>query len=145
MYDLSDGKILAAVELPKPAERVFDALTGQEVLKWWVNPGVFDTREWSADTRPGGAWHASGLGRGQPYTLEGEFSEVDPPKKLVHTWRSGENSKDSTMVTYLLNQIPDGTRLTLRHEGFREPLTLVRTCIGWETSLEALARLLATD
>lgn len=144
VYDLSDGKILAAVELSSPVVTVYNALTSQEVVRWWVNPGVFDTREWNADIRPGGGWRAAGLGMGQPYTLEGEFLEIDPPRRLVHTWRS-VGSKDSTMVTYLLDQIPGGTRLTLRHEGFKEPLTLVRTCIGWESSLVALGRLLSQE
>lgn len=145
VYDLSEGKVLAAVEIHSTVDRVFKALTGEEVIKWWVNPGVFDTREWVADAQPGGLWHAAGIGRGQPYTLEGEFLEIDAPKRLVHTWRSGGDSKNSTIVTYLLDQIPGGTRLTLRHEGFKEPLSLVRTCLGWETSLEALSGIFATD
>lgn len=145
VYDLSEGKILAAVEIHSQVDRVFNALTSQEVLKWWINPGVFDTSEWNADLRPGGAWHAAGVGRGQAYKLEGEFLEVDPPSRLVHTWRSGADNENSTLVTYLLDKAPGGTRLTLRHEGFRDPLSLARTCLGWETSLEALVRILSTQ
>lgn len=145
VYDLSEGRILAAVEIPSPTEEVFKALIGQEVIKWWVNPGVFDTREWVADVRPGGVWHAAGIGRGQPYKLEGEFTEINSPDKLVHTWRSGGEAESSTTVTYLLNQIPGGTRLTLRHEGFKDPPTLIRTCIGWETSFAALGSILSAE
>jgi len=96
-----------------------------------------------ADPRVGGRWRAAGSGRGRPYALEGEFLAVDPPAKLVHTWRSvGGPAQDST-VTYLLDPLPLGTHLTLRHEGFRDPAACVRSCRGWETSLEALGRLLA--
>ena len=64
----------ASIELEASPERVFAALISSEVTRWWVRPGVFDTREWTADVRPGGTWRASGIGRGNPYALEGEFA-----------------------------------------------------------------------
>lgn len=144
VYDLTAGKILGALEVPVPPERAFPLLTGQEVTSWWVNPGVFDTREWKADVRPGGAWRAAGFGRGQPYALEGEFVEVEPPRRLVHTWRSVGGPKLDSTVTYSLDPVPGGTRITLRHEGLTDPMALLRTCVGWETSLEALGKLLSS-
>src|SRR5438105_10764934 len=116
--DLSEGLILASVELPAPLERVFQALASEDVRRWWVRPGVFDTREWSADLREGGRWRASGVGGGKPYVLEGEFLEVDPPRRLVHTWRAaGAPVAAATTVTYALEAVGDGTRITLRHSG----------------------------
>lgn len=143
VYDVAAGRVLASVELPVKPERVFRALTGPEVTRWWVNPGVFDTREWSADLRVGGRWRASGIGRGQPYALEGEFLEVDKPRKLVHSWRSVGGPAQESTVTYLLDPVPPGTHLTVRHEGFVDPLPCVQSCRGWETSLEELVRALS--
>jgi uncharacterized protein YndB with AHSA1/START domain len=112
------------------------------VTRWWVNPGVFDTREWKADViRKGGSWRAGGVGRGQPYELQGEFIEVSPPKKLVHTWRTGGGAGQDSTVIYELEEVSGGTKLTLRHNGIREAATLIRTCKGWETSFDALAEL----
>src|SRR5882762_2956095 len=62
--DLVDGCVIASVELATTPERVFLALASPEIIDWWVNPGVFDTREWSADVRVGGQWRASGIARG---------------------------------------------------------------------------------
>src|SRR5579863_2393641 len=84
--DLIEERIVASVEIAAPPERVFKALASCEITDWWVNPGVFDTREWTGDVRVGGRWRASGMARGQPYVIEGEFLEVDPPRRLVHTW-----------------------------------------------------------
>jgi len=142
VYDLAARRALAAVELPASREKIFPMLTGPEVTLWWVNPGVFDTRDWAADVRPGGRWRAAGTGRGMPYALEGEFSEVEPPKRLVYTWRAVGSPDPQTAVTYLLDTIPVGTRLTDRHEGILSLESLARTSIGWETSLEALRGLL---
>lgn len=139
--DLSEGLILATVEVKAPPERTFSALTGDEVPAWWVRPGVFDTREWSGDVRPGGRWRASGLGRGNPYVLEGEFLEVDPPRRLVHTWQGAGAAGPST-ITYELEPVEGGTRITLRQTGIKPRPTCAATCLGWETSFEELARLL---
>ncbi len=57
--DLSEGLVLATVEVKAPPERVFRALASEEVTRWWVRPGVFDTRRWSGDVRRGGRWRAS--------------------------------------------------------------------------------------
>ncbi|HEY4987932.1 MAG TPA: SRPBCC domain-containing protein, partial [Bradyrhizobium sp.] len=54
--DLIDGQVVAPVDLATTPERVFQALASQDVVDWWVNPGVFDTREWSGDVRVGGRW-----------------------------------------------------------------------------------------
>src|SRR5260370_15145446 len=97
--DLAQGEILATVEIAAPPERVFRALTSKEIVDWWVRPGIFDTREWTGDVRKGGRWRASGVARGQPYTLEGEFLEVQPPTKLVHTWQRAGMPGPPTTVT----------------------------------------------
>src|SRR5262249_27877266 len=137
--------ILATVEIAAPPERVFRTLASQEVLNWWVLPGVFDTREWSGEVRKGGRWRAAGVVRGLPYALEGEYLVVDPPTRLVHTWRRSDTSGATTTVTYLLQAIPGGTRLTLRHTGFAPPDSCSTTCQGWEASLARLARLLSAQ
>lgn len=137
------GTIVETNDVPAPPERVFRALASEEVTKWWVRPGVFDTREWSGDVRAGGRWTASGIGGGNPYTLEGEFVEVQAPSKLVHTWHLAGTPSAPTTVTYDLEPTDGGTRVTLKHEGFTSPEGCENTAIGWETSFEKLAELFA--
>src|SRR5215470_2527409 len=140
LADLAQGEILATVEIAAPPERVFRALTSREIVDWWVRPGVFDTREWMGDVRKGGRWRASGVARGQPYVLEGEFLEVQPPTKLVHTWELAGAPSAATTVSYHLQPIAGGTRLTLRHTGFVPPDSCGNVCEGWQSSFEQLTR-----
>lgn len=140
--DLSEGSLLATVEVAAPPERVFKALASAEVVAWWVRPGVFDTREWTGDVRVGGRWRVSGIGRGAPYTLEGEFLEVDAGRRLVHTWYTVGAPGGATTVTCLLEPLDGGTRITLRHSGFASREACKNTAMGWETSFERLAELL---
>ena len=142
--DVIDGLIVASVEIARTPERVFQALSSREIVDWWVNPGVFDTREWSGDVRVGGRWHASGIARGAPYSLEGAFLEVDPPRKLVQTWhRQGTPGAPSTL-TYMLEPIAGGTRLTVRHAGIAAPDQRNNMSAGWRTSCDRLSEILPT-
>src|SRR5207247_2103325 len=84
--DPANGQILASVEIAATPERVFRALSSAEVADWWVRPGVFNTSEWRGDVRVGGRWRSAGVARGEAYAIEGEFLEVDPPRKLAFTW-----------------------------------------------------------
>lgn len=139
--DLAEGFILGSVEIAAPPSRVFRALTSDEIVNWWVRLGVFNTTEWTGDVRVGGHWRTAGIARGNPYALEGEYLEIDPPRKLVHTYGVGA-PWGPTKVEYRLEPIDGGTRLTLRHSGFTSRETTEGNRIGWETSFEQLAEFL---
>ena len=142
--DLVEGSIVASVEMAATPERVFQALASPEVVDWWVNPGVFDTREWSGEVRVGGQWRASGVARGQPYRLEGKFLEVDPPKKLVQTWHAAGAPGTPSTVTYLLEPIKGGTRLIVHHTGLAAPDQQNNVGAGWRASFDRLSEILST-
>ena len=139
--DFTGGCVLVTVEIAAPLERVFRALASREIVDWWVRPGVFDTREWTGEVRVGGRWQATGVARGQPYTLEGEFLEVDPPRKLVHTWHLVGAPGKPTTVTFLLEESTAGTRVTLRHSGFPRDESGANVSAGWESSFQHLAKM----
>jgi len=140
---VAKNEIVSSVDLAAPPQRVFRALASKEVCDWWVRPGIFDTREWTGDVRPGGGWRATGIGKGgNPYALEGEFLEVDAPRKLVHTWHLVGTPSAPTTVSYMLEEIDGGTRLTFRHSGFVSPEASANTAIGWETSFARLVEIL---
>jgi uncharacterized protein YndB with AHSA1/START domain len=143
--DLAEGHLLASVEIAAAAERVFRALASEEITKWWVRPGVFDTREWAGSVRIGGRWRAAGMTRGEPYVQEGEFLEIESPRRLVHTWEGAGTPAQPSTVTYLLERVDGGTRLTLRHTGFVSRDRCQAFAIGWETSFERLAEILAPE
>lgn len=139
------GSLIATLDVQASPERVFHALASEEITQWWVRPGVFDTREWNGDPRVGGRWTASGIGGGNPYTLEGEFLEVQAPAKLMHTWHVAGAPAPATTVSYVLERSERGTRATLQHTGFTNAEACANTAAGWETSFEKLKELLESD
>jgi uncharacterized protein YndB with AHSA1/START domain/uncharacterized protein YciI len=143
--DLTTGTILASVDIAAPAERIFAALTTDEVTRWWGSPEAYQTTSWQADLRVGGRWRAGGvMPDGASYVVEGEYLEVDPPRRLVHTWRADWDGGAVTTVTYELAPIPGGTRVTLRHDGFAGRADSCQAHgDGWEAVLGWLERHLA--
>jgi uncharacterized protein YndB with AHSA1/START domain len=141
--DLAGGTILAEVEIGAPPERVFRALTeADEIVRWWGAPEVYQTESWTADLRSGGAWRAGGRGAdGTPFSAYGVFREVDPPNRLVQTWRADWDDAPETVLTYQLDATARGTRVTLRHDGFGDN---VKSCQehaqGWQAALGWLAQ-----
>jgi uncharacterized protein YndB with AHSA1/START domain len=143
--DLAQREILATVEVAATPERVFQALASKDITSWWVRPGIFDTRDWTGEVRPGGRWRASGMSRGQPYVQEGAFLESEAPRRLAHTWDGAGTAEAPSVVSYVLEPAAGKTRLTLRHSGFVSSEVCAAFAIGWETSLERLAEILAAE
>lgn len=139
--DVSEGRILAAVEIAVPPERVFRALTTNEIVAWWGSDDLYRTTEFSADLRVGGAWRSVGRGAdGTPFSVQGEYLEIDPPHKVVQTWRPDWDSAAQSTLTYLLEATATGTKLTVRHDGFSgRPESCESHSKGWPRVLEWLA------
>jgi uncharacterized protein YndB with AHSA1/START domain/uncharacterized protein YciI len=120
--DVTRGVILASVDIAVPPERVFRAITdGGEIAQWWGSDELYRTTSWKSDFRVGGKWRADGVGSdGTPFYVEGEFVEIDRPRKLVQTWVPAWDGGHVTTLTYLLEPTEGGTRVVVRHEGFGE-------------------------
>jgi uncharacterized protein YndB with AHSA1/START domain len=60
--DVAGGTILACIEIAVPPERVFRALTTDELTKWWGSDEMYKTTSFEIDLRVGGAWRSDGVG-----------------------------------------------------------------------------------
>ena len=130
--DVSEGVVLARVEIAVPPERVFRALTTEELTKWWGADDMYRTTGFSIDLRPGGKWRSDGRGAdGSDFHVEGEVLEVDAPKRLVQTWKPSWETGPATTIVYTLDPIEGGTRVTVRHSGFVDPTSCDGHANGW--------------
>ena len=130
--DLSAGLLLASVEIRATPERVFKAIASEEIAKWWGSKETYRVTKWTGELKVGGSFRSEGIGSdGKTFVVSGEFLEIDAPKKLVHTWRYDWGDSKTT-ITYRLEAIDGGTRLTIRHEGFRDAKDCAEHATGWE-------------
>lgn len=120
--DGGGGTIIAVADVDWPPERVFQALTTNEVERWWGHPDYYRWTDWTADLRVCGQWSVVvRFVDGSTNGGSGEFVEIEAPRKLVMTRRLQSHpllGARETTITYRLDRIPTGTRVTVRDEGF---------------------------
>jgi uncharacterized protein YndB with AHSA1/START domain len=141
--DVTVGSILAVVEIAVPPERVFRALVDPEqVPAWWGSADLYRVTSFEADLRVGGQWVSRGQGAdGHAFSVAGEYLEIDPPRRLVHTWKPDWEQGAPSTVRYQLESIPEGTRVTVRHDGFGDRAASCQShADGWERVLGWLVK-----
>jgi uncharacterized protein YndB with AHSA1/START domain len=120
-------------------ERVWEALTDGELTRRYY----YGTRI-ESEFRPGSRY-AYIQPDGSPM-LDGEILEIDPPRRLVMTfrplWRGEDGAREVSRVTFELIPEGDRTRLTMVHDRL-DPTSGVGG--GWGKILAGLERLLATE
>ena len=137
--DLDEGLILATVTIAAPARESF-----APSLRKSPSGGV---RIKFIASRAGSPTCASGVRgsrRARAQTalrVQGEYLEIDPPRKLVLTWSYDWGEKHVTKLTYRLQVTSEGTRLTIRLEGFKDrPEACSSHSEGWEMVLTWLTQ-----
>ena len=134
--------------LPAPRPLVFEACTEpDEVAKWW-GPRGFTAPSVEIDLRIGGSYRiAMQPPDGDLFYLSGEFREVDPPIRLVYTfrWEDPDPDDQETVVTLSFGDLGELTDLVVAQrafatEGRREPHEQ-----GWTDCLDRLETLMSGE
>jgi len=76
-----------------PREEVWKAYTDPQLIGQWYGGGQ---RVEEMDVRTGGRWKFVADRPGGSYSFEGEYLEVDPPRRLVQTSLNGWNGMTTT-------------------------------------------------
>jgi uncharacterized protein YndB with AHSA1/START domain len=123
--------------LPGPVDRVWRYLTESDLRRKWLASGDIELKEGSAFTL---TWHNDELtnppglrpeGFGAEHSLESRIVEIDPPLKLVFTWRAGE-------VSFELQPRGEKVLLTLTHRRISDRNNMVMIGAGWHMHLDIL-------
>ena len=128
-----------------PRAAVFNAWTDRdEILKWWAPEGFSETIV-EINLRVGGVFRFGFTSpKGDRIEVTGTFKEVDPPKKLVYTWK-WETVKDwkeqTTLVTVVFKETVGQTELVLTHENFPDEKTRESHTKGWNSCLDRIMKI----
>ena len=120
-------------------ERLWHAITDTEMRRKW-NFGATITSDW----KPGSRY--AGMGGDMPL-LEGENLEVDPPRRLVQSyralWSEEVKSEGTSRVTWEISPVGDSCRLLVTHDQLREGAN-TQIYGGWPMVLSGIKTLLET-
>jgi len=129
--------------VPARKERVFRAWTEPSQMKrWWTIGEGWRTSFVDVDLRVGGRFTVGNEpAGGSPLLITGEFLVVQPPDKLVYTWRFELPRPEETLVTVEFRSLGDATEVLVTHEHSSEEMGPSAEA-GWNAALERLASLL---
>jgi uncharacterized protein YndB with AHSA1/START domain len=123
-----------------PRNDVFRAWTEPEQIRRWWGPGEFTCPEADVDLRPGGTYRlAMQPTAGDAFIVGGTDREVEPPARLVYTWRweTGPAADGSeSLVTVEFREQGARTELVLTHTDFPESHGPAPYQMGWDGGLD---------
>jgi uncharacterized protein YndB with AHSA1/START domain len=127
---------------PASVERVFKAWTDANQLGQWFAPTDDYTTTASVDLRVGHEYRIAIVHKGgNVHNVVGTYRVIEPPRKLVYTWRWDGASAD-TLVTVDFTPDGDATKVTITHEQFTNTEDRDKHNEGWNGCLNRLQRTL---
>lgn len=134
--------------LRAPAERIYKAFTSKSALEYWLPPYGFTGTVHEIDARVGGGYRMSftNFGTGSSHAFSVEFVELLPNERIKHTDRfDDENLPGEMRVTIDLKAVSCGTELRIVQEGIPAIIPEEMCYLGWQESLQQLARLVEPE
>jgi uncharacterized protein YndB with AHSA1/START domain len=123
---------------------VFDALISPEGITRWWGPDAGPVLLAQTDPRVGGRFNVRFRTLdGAEHVSTGEYLEVEPPQRLVMTWRWLEGGDDpgESRLAFELRPVSDGaTELTLIHDRLQTDAGSASHKQGWTAALDKLER-----
>lgn len=128
-----DQSAVISVHVAAPPERVYAALTDAAALQAWYWPASVSPRAFS-DPVVGGRFGIDAAGM----NFAGRYTELDPPRRIVQSWRWQGDDRDSRVTIDLAPaQAGAGTDLTVVHDQLdAETSEMYRA--GWASCLDRL-------
>jgi len=121
---------------------VWEALTTSEGVSAWMGPDDGPVLTAEADPVVGGRFRVRfRMLDGSEHESSGEYVEVDPPHRLVMTWRwQGDEDEGTSRIEITLTPVEGGTELTFIHSQLADEATRDGHAEGWNGSLDKLER-----
>jgi uncharacterized protein YndB with AHSA1/START domain len=129
-------------------DRVYRAFLDPQALVKWIPPHGFTGEVHHLDARVGGSYRMSfsNFSTGSSHSFGGEYLELVPGERIVHTDRFDNPGLPGTMkVTIELRKVLVGTEIHITQEGVPDVIPAEACYLGWGESLELLAKLVEPE
>jgi uncharacterized protein YndB with AHSA1/START domain len=145
---MSDRTIRLHRVLRTSPEKVYRAFLEADAMGKWLPPYGFTCRVHHMDARVGGTFRMSFLNfaSGQSHSFGGEYVELRPGELIRYTDSFEDASLPGVMqVTVSLKSVVCGTEISIAQSGIPAVIPLEMCYLGWQESLEQLARLVEPE
>ena len=125
-------------------EKVYRAFLTPDAIARWLPPYGFTCSVHEMNAQVGGKYRMSftNFSTGNGHAFGGEYRELVPGEKIVYTDRFDDPNLPGEMrTTVTLKAVSAGTELNIVQEGIPEAIPPDMCYLGWQDSLEQLAKL----
>jgi uncharacterized protein YndB with AHSA1/START domain len=129
-------------------EKVYRAFLEADAIAKWLPPNGFACTVHHLDAKVGGTHRMSfrNFTTGDSHAFGGEYVELMPNERLRYTDKFEDpNLPGQLLVTVTLRAVPVGTELSIVQEGLPDVIPLEACYLGWQQSLENLAKLVEPE
>lgn len=141
---MSDNKVSLHRILKAAPEKVFRAFTDPVAIASWLPPYGFLCTVHEMNAHPGGSFRMSfhNFSTGNGHSFGGTYLEVKAAEFLKYTDKFDDPGLPGEMSTSVwLSKTSVGTELKILQEGIPSVIPVEMCYLGWQESLEKLARL----
>ena len=134
--------------LRAPPERIYRAFLDPDALAKWLPPHGFTGRVLSLDARVGGSYRMqfTNFSNGQTHAFGGEYVELVPGERIVHTDRFDDPNLPGEMrTTITFKPVLVGTEMAVEQAGIPAVIPTEACYLGWQESLQLLAQLIEAE
>jgi uncharacterized protein YndB with AHSA1/START domain len=118
---------------------VWEYLTRADLIELWLMPNNFEPilgHEFEFRTKPIPSLELDGI-------MHCKVLEIVPSRKLVYSWKAGSGNgviSLDTVVEWTLEKHGNGTKLLLKHSGFKETNVdiFIGMTEGWEKNIQKM-------
>jgi uncharacterized protein YndB with AHSA1/START domain len=134
--------------LKSTPDRVFRAFTTPGAFAKWLPPYGFVGTVHEMDSRVGGRYRMSftNFATSHSHAFGGEYLEMEPGKRLRYTAEFDDPGLPGRMeTTVTLREVFCGVEVNIRQEGIPSVIPAEACYLGWQESLEQLAKLVEPE
>jgi uncharacterized protein YndB with AHSA1/START domain len=129
-------------------DKIYKAFLDPAAMCKWLPPNGFTGEVHNIDTRVGGSYKMSftNFGNGQSHSFGGEYLELVPGEKIVHTDTFDDpNMEGEITTTITFKPVIVGTEINVVQEGVPGVIPPEMCYLGWQESLNLLALLVEAN
>ena len=145
---MSTGTVRLHRVLRASPERIYRAFLDPDAMARWLPPYGFTGKVHHMEPRVGGTFRMSftNFGTGNGHSFGGEYLELVPHSLIRYTDRFDDPQLPGEIrVAVSLRAVSCGTELSIVQEGIPSVIPVEMCYLGWQESLEQLARLVEPE
>ena len=145
---MTTGTVQLHRVLKAKPEKVYRAFLDPAAMAKWIAPYGFTCTVHHMDAKVGGTFRMSfqNFSNGQEHAFGGEYLELLPGQLLRYTDKFDDpNLPGELQVTVSLKPVACGTELNVVQSGIPEVIPVEMCYLGWQESLEQLAKLVEPE